>query len=54
MTAELRDDIRRVLVRPVISEKSYQLVAAHNQYTFRVLDSRTRPWSVRPSRSCST
>ncbi len=39
MTAELRDDIRRVLVRPVISEKSYQLVAAHNQYTFRVLDS---------------
>lgn len=39
MTAELRDDIRRVIVRPVISEKSYQLVAAHNQYTFRVLDS---------------
>jgi len=35
----LRDDIRRVIIRPVISEKSYQLVQAHNQYTFRVLDS---------------
>ena len=34
----LRDDTRRVLVRPVISEKSFQLVQAHNQYTFRVLD----------------
>ena len=34
----LRDDIRRVIVRPVISEKSFQLVQAHNQYTFRVLD----------------
>ena len=36
--ASLRDDVRRVLVRPVISEKSFQLVQAHNQYTFRVLD----------------
>jgi large subunit ribosomal protein L23 len=35
----LRDDIRRIIVRPVISEKSFQLVQAHNQYTFRVLDS---------------
>ncbi len=34
----LRDDIRRVIIRPVISEKSFQLVQAHNQYTFRVLD----------------
>ena len=34
----IRDDIRRVIVRPVISEKSFQLVQAHNQYTFRVLD----------------
>ena len=34
----LRDDITRVIVRPVISEKSFQLVQAHNQYTFRVLD----------------
>jgi len=34
----LRDDIRRVIVRPVISEKSFQLVQAHNQYTFRVLE----------------
>jgi large subunit ribosomal protein L23 len=34
----LREDIRRVIVRPVISEKSFQLVQAHNQYTFRVLD----------------
>ena len=32
----LRDDVRRVLVRPVISEKSFQLVNAHNQYTFKV------------------
>ncbi|MEZ5079706.1 MAG: 50S ribosomal protein L23 [Thermoleophilia bacterium] len=39
MSSQLRDDIRRVLVEPVISEKSYQLVSAHNQYTFRVLDS---------------
>ena len=34
----LRDDVRRVLVRPVISEKSYTLVQRHNQYSFRVLD----------------
>ena len=34
----LRDDIRRAIVSPVISEKSFQLVQAHNQYTFRVLD----------------
>lgn len=38
MSTSLRDDIRRILVRPVISEKSFQLVQAHNQYTFRVLD----------------
>ncbi len=38
MTASIRDDIRRVLVRPVISEKSFQLVQAHNQYSFRVLE----------------
>ena len=36
--SSLRDDIRRVVLRPVISEKSFQLVQAHNQYTFRVLD----------------
>lgn len=36
--SSLRDDIRRVIIRPVISEKSFQLVNAHNQYTFRVLD----------------
>ena len=35
---QLRDDIRRAIVSPVISEKSFQLVQAHNQYTFRVLD----------------
>ena len=34
----LRQDIRKVIVRPVISEKSFQLVQAHNQYTFRVLE----------------
>jgi large subunit ribosomal protein L23 len=38
VSTHLRDDIRRILIRPVISEKSFQLVQAHNQYTFRVLD----------------
>jgi large subunit ribosomal protein L23 len=33
----LREDIGRAVVRPVISEKSFQLVQAHNQYSFRVL-----------------
>ena len=32
----LNEDIRKVIVRPVISEKSFRLVQAHNQYTFRV------------------
>jgi large subunit ribosomal protein L23 len=36
--SSLRDDPRRVLVRPVISEKSFALVQAHNQYTFKVLE----------------
>ena len=31
-------DASQVIVRPGISEKSFQLVQAHNQYTFRVLD----------------
>jgi large subunit ribosomal protein L23 len=39
VSATLRDDIRKVLIAPVISEKSFLLVQAHNQYTFRVLDS---------------
>lgn len=39
MSATLRDDVRKVLIAPVISEKSFLLVQAHNQYTFRVLDS---------------
>jgi large subunit ribosomal protein L23 len=34
----LRHDIRKAVIRPVISEKSYQLIQAHNQYTFRVSD----------------
>ncbi len=34
----IREDIRRVLVQPVISEKSFQLAQANNQYTFRVLN----------------
>ena len=34
----LREDIRKPLIHPVISEKSFQLVQAHNQYTFRVRD----------------
>ncbi len=38
LVSTLRHDMRRVIVRPVISEKSFQLVQAHNQYTFRVLD----------------
>ncbi len=37
MSGSLREDIRRVVVRPVISEKAFQLAQAHNQYTFRVL-----------------
>jgi large subunit ribosomal protein L23 len=32
-----RDDVRDVVVRPVISEKAFRLAQAHNQYTFRVL-----------------
>jgi large subunit ribosomal protein L23 len=36
--SSLRDDIRKVVIRPVISEKSFQMVQAHNQYTFKVLD----------------
>jgi len=35
---DLRADVRRAIVSPVVSEKSYLLVQAHNQYTFRVLD----------------
>lgn len=38
MSTDLRDDIRRVLIQPVVSEKSFGLVEAHNQYTFRVLE----------------
>ncbi|MBM3634685.1 MAG: 50S ribosomal protein L23 [Actinobacteria bacterium] len=34
----MRADVRRAIVSPVVSEKSYLLVQAHNQYTFRVLD----------------
>ena len=36
--SDLRGDVRRAIVSPVVSEKSYLLVQAHNQYTFRVLD----------------
>ena len=35
-------DARTILIRPVISEKSFQLVQAHNQYTFRVRRDATR------------
>ena len=38
MASDLRGDVRRAIVSPVVSEKSYLLVQAHNQYTFRVLD----------------
>ena len=34
--SELRQDPRSLIVRPVISEKAFQLVELHNQYTFRV------------------
>ncbi len=37
-SSDLRGDVRRAIVSPVVSEKSYMLVQAHNQYTFRVLD----------------
>lgn len=36
--SDLRGDVRRAIISPVVSEKSYLLVQAHNQYTFRVLD----------------
>jgi large subunit ribosomal protein L23 len=36
--SSLRQDIRSVVLKPVISEKSYQLIQAHNQYTFRIVD----------------
>ncbi len=38
MASDLRGDVRRAIISPVVSEKSYLLVQAHNQYTFRVLD----------------
>lgn len=31
-----REDVRRVILAPVISEKSFTVAGAHNQYTFRV------------------
>lgn len=31
-----RDDVRRVVIQPVISEKSFDVAGRHNQYTFRV------------------
>ena len=37
MSGSLRDDIRKCVVRPIISEKAFRLAQAHNQYTFRVL-----------------
>jgi large subunit ribosomal protein L23 len=42
----LRQDVRRAVLRPVISEKSYQLIQAHNQYTFKV-DEREHKIEVR-------
>ena len=54
MSEELRADVRRAIVAPVVSEKSYLLVQAHNQYTFRVLDDAQRSRSARPSRTSST
>ena len=35
-------DVRSVIIRPVISEKSYALLNA-NKYTFRVHDDATKP-----------
>ena len=37
MSGSVREDIRKVVVRPIISEKAFQLAQAHNQYTFQVL-----------------
>ena len=31
-----REDVRRVVLQPVISEKSFTVAGAHNQYTFKV------------------
>ena len=35
-------NVRSVIIRPVISEKSYALLTA-NKYTFRVHDDATKP-----------
>ncbi len=32
-----REDVRRAIITPVISEKSFTVAGRHNQYTFRVL-----------------
>ena len=46
-------DASQVIIRPVVSEKSYVLATA-DKYTFRVHRTRTRRRSSRPSSSCST
>lgn len=35
--SSVRDDVRRAVIAPVISEKSFTVAGRHNQYTFRVL-----------------
>ena len=46
-------DASQVIIRPVVSEKSFVLAEA-GKYTFRVNDRRTRRRSARPSSSCGT
>ena len=36
-------DPRQIIVRPVVSEKSVDLMETHNKYTFEVLKTATKP-----------
>ena len=45
-------DVRQVLLAPVVSEKSYNLID-ENRYTFKVHKDAHRRRFARPSRSCS-
>lgn len=36
-------DARQIIVKPIISEKAFDLQSEHNKYTFKVLKSATKP-----------
>ncbi len=44
---------RDIIIEPVVSEKSYDLAADKNTYTFVFIPGRTRQRSSRPSRRSS-